>query len=72
MSSGQIDFSGSCNDSAKENEPKNQKFTKDLFRSTNLTIYYVPGLVLAAETNKTGFVFKLIIVLLGVGMQIQN
>ena len=35
-------------------------------------IYYVPGLVLAAETNKIGFVFKLIIVLLGVGMQIQN
>lgn len=37
-----------------------------------LSTYYVPGLVLAAETNKTGFVFKLIIVLLGVGMQIQN
>ena len=35
-------------------------------------IYYVPGLVLAAETNKIGFVFKLIIVLLGVGMQIRN
>ena len=72
MSSGQIDFSGSCNDSVKEKEPKNQKFTKHHFRSTNLIIYCVPGLVLAAETNKIGFVFKLIIILLGVGMQIQN
>lgn len=38
------------------------EFTKHHFRSTYLTVYCVPGLVLAAETKKTDFVFKLITV----------
>ena len=48
------------------------EFTKHHFRSTNLTVYCVPSLVLAAETKKTDFVFKSITVLLGVGVQMQN